>query len=173
MFGVAVAVQQDDGDRVKAVAAQTSERGSGGFFVERSQYLSIGADPLIDLDDLVVEHVGQHDVEREQVRARLVTDAQCIAEPGRCDERSASALALKQRVGRHGRAHADRIDLTRGQRIVRTQAQQCSDPSDGRVVVVARVLRQQLVGHHLAIRASGNDVGEGAASIDPELPAGH
>ena len=37
--------------------------------------------------------------------------------------------------------------------------------------IVLGVLRQQLVTRRRAVRRAGDDVGEGAAAIDPELPA--
>src|SRR4029077_4703057 len=39
------------------------------------------------------------------------------------------------------------------------------------IVVAARVLRQQLVDGQCAVRAAGDQIGERAAAVDPELPA--
>ncbi len=48
-----------------------------------------------------------------------------------------------------------------------------ADARDCRVGVAGRVVREQLVREQTAVRASRDDVGEGAASVDPELPACH
>jgi hypothetical protein len=45
-----------------------------------------------------------------------------------------------------------------------------ADAGDGGVAVAAGVLRQQLVGGQVSRRVARDDVGEGAAAVDPELP---
>ena len=47
------------------------------------------------------------------------------------------------------------------------------DAGDGGVAVAAGVLAQQLVGRQPPVGIARDDVGEGAAAIDPELPARH
>jgi hypothetical protein len=47
------------------------------------------------------------------------------------------------------------------------------DAGDRRIAVLFRAIGQQLVRNERAIRPPGNDVGKGAAAVDPELPALH
>jgi hypothetical protein len=55
------------------------------------------------------------------------------------------ALALQQRVGGDGRAHLHCLDGARRDRCATLQAQQIADALHGRVAILLRVLRQQLV----------------------------
>ena len=57
-------------------------------------------------------------------------------------------------------------------RLAGLQAQQVADAGDGRVAVLLGVFRQQLVRDQRAVGPLGDDVGEGAAAVDPELPLG-
>ena len=49
-------------------------------------------------------------------------------------------------------------------------AEEQPDGFQRRVVVGARVLRQELAGEDAAVGCACNDVGEGAAAVDPEVP---
>ena len=49
--------------------------------------------------------------------------------------------------------------------------QQLADALNRGIAVAAGILRQQLVGKDRAVRPPRHDIGEGAAAIDPEIPA--
>ena len=51
------------------------------------------------------------------------------------------------------------------------KAEQVADALDGGVAIGLRVLRQELVGDQRAVRPPADHVGEGAAAVDPEIPA--
>ena len=54
----------------------------------------------------------------------------------------------------------------------RRHAQQVADAGDRGVAVLLGILREQLVGDERAVGLARDDVGERAAAVDPELPAG-
>ncbi len=171
--GVAVAVHQDDRDGAEAGREGRLEAGPRLVAVERRLDRAVGAHPLLDLDDVAVELLGQHDVAREDVGAVLVADAQRVAQALRDGQHGGRALALEERVGGDGGAHLDGVDLGRGQRLVLAEPEAVADALDRRVRVVLGVLGEQLSYRDLPVRGTRHDVGERAATVDPELPAAH
>ena len=128
------------------------------------------AEPLIDLDHLRIKQLGQNDVPIEQPRPILIGDAQCIAKAARHNQNCRLALALEQRIGRNGRPHFDGLNQIDRHRRVCGNAQQAPNAGDRRVVVLFRVIGQQLVRHQRAVGLTRDDIGERAAAVDPELP---
>lgn len=169
--GVAIAVDQHDRERTHARVEHAAQRRFGTLNVERHDHLAVRADALVDLDDGLVQRIGQHDVEVEQARPVLVRDAQHVAKAARRRERGAFALAFEQRVGRDRRAHLHHVDALGRDRLAGREAEQVADAGHGRVAVLLRVLRQQLVRDERAVGPARDDVGERAAAVDPELPA--
>ncbi len=169
---VTIAVHEHDGQRARALAVHGLERTAGALQVEFAHHLAVRADALVYLHHFVVQRLGQHDIEIEQSRPVLVGNAQRIAEAARGHQRGGLALALQQRVGRHGSAHLDHFHLRRGDRLSGGQAQQVTNARDGGIAVLLRIFRQQLVGREGAVRPARDDVRESASPVDPELPAG-
>ncbi|MDR8763757.1 hypothetical protein FEP90_05478 [Burkholderia multivorans] len=169
--GVAIAVDQHDRERAHAVVEHAAQRRLGAGEIERRHDLAVRADAFVDLDDGLVQRIGQHDVEIEQPRPVLVRDAQHVAKAARRRERRAFALALEQRVGRDGRAHLHHVDAFGRDRFAVGEAEQMADAGHGRVAILLGVLRQQLVRDERAVGPARDDVGERAAAVDPELPA--
>src|SRR3546814_10455870 len=89
-----------------------------------------------------------------------------------CSSDLAVPFALQQGVGRHRGAHLDRLDSARRQRLALLQAEEAADALHGSILVLLGVLRQQLMGDQRAVGLARHDVSEGAAAVDPELPAG-
>src|SRR6267143_632064 len=139
--------------------------------MKRQNNLSPCPDPFLDLKNLRIKHLRQHDVPVEEPRAVLVGDAQRIAEAARDEQHGAFALALEQRVGGDGGAHLYRVDLARWYRLSFIQIKDPADAGEGRIRVASGILGQQLVGGDRAVGPAGNDVGERSAAIYPELPA--
>ncbi len=110
------------------------------------------------------------DVALEQPRPVLVGNAQGIAEAGGHDQQDRLAGALEQSVGGHRGPHLHHGYALRGNRGVGGQAEQTPDSGHGGVTIVLGIVGQQLRGPHALVGADGDDVGEGAAAIDPELP---
>ena len=115
--------------------------------------------------------LGQDDPALEQARPILVGDAQRVAKAACRHEQRRLALALEERVGRDGRSHLHRLDLRRRDRRRRRDAEQAADAGDRGVAVLLGVLGKKLQGRERAVGTLGDDIGEGAAAVDPELPA--
>ncbi len=87
------------------------------------------------------------------------------------DEESALSLAFQEGVGGDGGPHADGVDpralgaLPPAEEFTDTRHRRVGVPRPGRTASSGR--------EQAAVRASRDDVGEGAASVDPELPACH
>jgi hypothetical protein len=84
------------------------------------------------------------------------------------------ALALQQSVGRNRGAHLDVADAFCRDGGVLVDAEQVADALDGGVWIGLGVFRQELALVQRAVGCTANHIGEGAATIDPEIPnAGH
>ena len=171
VVGEPTTMEKDDGDRFDTRRLQGFEPGADLVVVERCQNLAVNADSLIDLDDYLIEHLGQLDIEREQIWTGLIANAQCISETGGGDERCPRTLAFEQCVGCNRRAHAHRIDLIRGQQIVGGDLEKTTDALDRGVVIAIRVFRKELGDVKAAVRSSRDDVGKRATAVNPEIPS--
>jgi hypothetical protein len=140
--------------------------------VQRLDHLAVRAHPLLRLDHAAVQQLGQHDVPVKQARAVLVGNAQCVAKALGGDEQRGLALALQQRIGGHGGAHLHALHLRGRHGFAGLQTQQVANAGHRGIAVLPRVFRQQLVRDQPAIGPAPHDVGEGAAPVNPELPAG-
>ena len=130
--------------------------------------MPLRVDALDGPDDAHVQHLGQRDLEREDLGPLLTADANGILEPGRDHEHRRLATPLEQCVGGDRRAHLDGGDAALAGRC---GSEQPLDARDGRIVVAFGVDRQQLQRRELARRRAGDDVGERTAAVDPEFPA--
>ena len=165
MCSVVPAVHQDDGQRIEPVGLQRSEMSACRCFIERGQNRAVGTDPLVDLDDTCGQLFGQQDMPCEYLGARLVADPQRIAEASRNREGQPLALAFEQRIGGYGRT-----DPQFGDRAHPVTVHQSPHGFARGIVVMAGVLRQQLVGHQPSCGSHGDDIGKGPAAIDCEAP---
>ena len=158
--------------RAKPVVVSLAQCALRRASIERRDHFAVRADALVDFDYALIQQLRQHDVAIEQARAVLICDAQRVAKAARGDERVRFALAFEQRVGRDRRAHLHRFDRARviaspacnpsRWRMPATAASRyCSGFSDSSLCVV-----------RLPSGSARDDVGEGAAAVDPELPAG-
>src|SRR5258705_230054 len=78
-----VGVHADHRGGPEAVLVSAGELLCQGVLVQRGEDLAVGGDPLIRLDDAVVEDLGEQDAAVEDPRPVLVGDAQRVAEaPG-------------------------------------------------------------------------------------------
>lgn len=164
--GVEVAVHADHGEGADPGVVRLLEGLGEGVQVRGAQDRAVGGDPLVDLDDTLVQQLRQFDRAGEDAGAVLVGDAQGVAEAAGDDQEGALALAFQEGVGGDRGAHADGVDL-------RALFEELPHTRDRRVGVPGRVVGQQFVREQAAVRAPRDDIGEGAASVDPELPACH
>ena len=128
-------------------------------------------DAFLRLHHLLVKHFRQHDVALKKARSCLVSDAQRVTKTLCRDKQSAVALALQQGIGGHRRAHLHAVHQVGGDGLISKQAEQAAYAFHGSVGVLLRVVRQQLERVQLTAGRAPHHVGEGAASVDPELPA--
>ncbi len=165
-----VGVHEDDGHRVDAAVAGAAQLGFESAEIERPLHRAVGAHALVGLDDAAVQHLRLDDALGEYVGARLRADLQLVLEPAGDDQQRRIALALEQRVGGDGRSHLHGADAVRWDRCPGGHVEEQPDGLQRRVVVGAGVLRQKLAGEDAAVGCACNDVGEGAAAVDPEVP---
>ncbi len=163
-------MHEDDGDGVDAIGLGLLDRRPDAVDVERRLDRSVGAHPLVDLDDPLVELLGQQDLLGEDLRPRLVGDPQRVAKAARDEQQHPVALALQQRICRHGGAHLDVADRAGGDRRTLGHAEQLADAVDGGVAIGLGIFGKQLAGMQAALRVAADDVREGASAIDPEIP---
>jgi hypothetical protein len=171
VLGVAVAVQQHDGGRAYAGIVSRAQIAARRFQIDGAELLALGRHALVDLDDALVEQLGQDDVADEELGAVLIGDAQRVGEAFGDDQDGALALAFEQRVGRDRGAHLDGVDRRGGKRRVGGEAEQVADTLQGGVAVLLGIFGEQLVGDEAAVGPPRHDISEGAATVDPELPA--
>ena len=171
--GVFPGMHQHDRHGGDAVGPRGGEGGSGGGLVQRLQLLPVHIHPSADLHHPLVQHRGQANGQVEQPGPGLVADAQQVGEAAVDHQQGALAAALQQRVGGHRGAHLHRLHQPRRDRRRRRQPQHGADAGQGCVAVAAGIDRQQLVRGQASLGVAGDDVGEGAAAVDPELPACH
>ena len=138
--------------------------------IHRSQHGTVGHNALVDLDRILVEHFREDDMADEQVGSVLVPDSQCVPEAAGDDQQSPLARAFQERVGSDRGAHLDRTDTRRRELVRRPEIEDLADALQCRIVVAAGVLREDLAGLERAVRRACDDIGEGAAAVDPELP---
>ena len=171
--GITVGVHEDDRDGLEAFFAGLCQFGAQRVRVEPFLDRAIGKDPPGNLHDLAVEFLRLDDFPGEDVRTRLIADAQRIAKAARGDQKRTLALALQKGVGGDRRAHAHVADDACRYRLGSVQAKMVANALNGRVRIGGRVFRQELAGVQRAIGRPGHDVGECAATIDPEIPGAH
>ena len=107
----------------------------------------------------------------EDLRPRLVADAQRVAKAFGDEKQRPLALALEQRIGGDRGAHFDGGDLLARDRRSGLEPEQMADAMHRRISIGFGIFRKQLVGDELAIRLPADHVGEGAAAVNPEFPA--
>src|SRR5262249_53267662 len=136
---------------------------------------AVGAHALGNLERALVEHLGLDDMARENLWPRLVADAQRVAEALGDDKERALAGALQERIGGDRGAHLHRADEAFGDRFIvsepRSTPKRLANALAGGVAIGLRVLGEKLMCDQRAVRPPPDDVGEGAAAIDPELPS--
>ena len=169
---IAPAVHEDDRHARQPRVERRPEALAQMRLVERLDHLAVRPHAFHRFDHPAVEQLGQHDAPIEDARPLLVADAQRIAKPPGRDQQGRLALAFEQRVGRDRGAHLHALDQIGRDRFVGTEPQQVTDAGHRRVAILLGVLAQQLMGDERAIGPPADDIGEGAAAVDPELPAG-
>ena len=171
VLAIVPGMHEDDGDGVDALGLGCLERGLRRRLVERHLDRAVGEHPLRHLGNSGIELFGQDDLFREDVRPGLIGDLQRVAETAGDEQQRLVALALQKRVGRHRRSHPHRADAAGRDGAAGLDPERLADPLQRRVVIDAGVFGQQLPRMQGSVRRLADDVGEGAAAIDEEVPA--
>jgi hypothetical protein len=150
-------------------AARAGESGAQTLLIEGDEDLAVGVDPLVGLDHGCVQALRQHDVARKDVGAVLVANTQRVGEAGGGYQHDRLAGAREESVGRHRGAD---LHLRHG-RPWGHRGLNVARRVQSRVAVrdAAGGHRQHLADVQRAVGRKSHDVGEGAAAVDPELPA--
>ena len=163
-------MHQDDGQGAIALLMGGPEIRFGGAKVQRLDFLTRGIQPAANLHHVRVQWFGAVDAQRKEIGPVLIADAERIGEAAGDGQDRGLALALEQGIGAHGCTHLDGFD--RVPRPVGVGGEQVPDALQSGVTVAPGVFRQELVGDQAAVGTAGHDIGESAAPVDPELPAG-
>src|SRR5262245_56200147 len=158
--GIAVAVKEEDRDRVDALRGDDLARALELGLGERPQHLARARHPLVDLEaERALDE--RHVLAEEEVvclRAVDAPDLVDVAEAAGRDERSPSAVPLEERVDRDRRAVEEEVrSLERPARLPEAGADAAHDTV---------IRRQRLAEEERAVRlVEDGDVGERAADV--------
>ncbi len=161
----AIRMQQANRQAALTGIKQPLEDGFCLCLVQWLQHCAVCIDPFIDLDHPAVQRFRPDDMQRKNVRPRLVANDQCIGHALCGDEYWRFTPMLQQCVGCHRSAHANGIDTR-----IRMIVQRAAHGFGRGVLVLRRVLRQQFAYGKPAVRITCDDVGKRPAPINPELP---
>ena len=166
MRGKPVSVHQDNCDGAIPLIKDPLKLGFARHVIEWAKHFALCRHPLINLDHPAVKRLGQDNLPREKIGPILIADPQGIAEPARDRQHHSFPLAFKQGVGGNRRPHADFA----GRQWAIGDAGQFADRRDRCIVIAFGIFGKQLGRQQGAFGCSRDDIGEGAAAINPELP---
>ncbi len=168
-----VGMHQDDSDGTCAVSVGCFELGFDLVKVRGSFNGAISADALISFQNLIVEQLWFDDFFGEDVRAGLIADFQSVAEAFGDEQKGAVTLAFQQCVGCDCGAHLYCPDLVGWDAGVFGNTHEVANALNGCVFVGLRVFGEDFMGAYFSLRCACNDICEGAAAVDPEVPLAH
>jgi len=164
-------MQQTDGHRFAAFCTRGRQRGLQGMNgggVERHEHAAVVRHALCRFDDASEQWRRPAQFAVKQLWAVLLAYHRQVREAGCHHQCHLGAGVFEQGVGGYGGTKPNFGDRITGKAVALEQA---LDAFAGRILVVFRVHRQQFVHVPLAGRRDGDDIGEGAATVDPEPPA--
>jgi hypothetical protein len=141
MRRISISMHEHDRDRLDAVGQRVLQLRPHRSEVGLPLHGAVGAHALGDLDHAFVQHRRLDDVAGEDLRPRLVADAQRVAKSLGDEEEGAFALAFEQRIGGDGGAHLHRADQPGRDRYAATQPEQVPDALHGGVGIGLRIFR--------------------------------
>ena len=104
----------------------------------------------------------------KDIRPGLVANFKLVAQPLADKQNGGFALTLKQRISRNGCPHSDRGN---GGRLLSAMLiLETFDPLNSGIRILSGIFRQQLIGQDLLIGCKSDNISEGTAPVDPELP---
>ena len=172
MSVIAIAVDKHDCRTANAAVIGALQVCARLFNVQWGIDIAIGGDAFVHFYNLVKQHFGLDDVAVKNFGPGLIADFQTIAEAFGGDQNRGITLALQQRVGGNCGAHFNCAYERGGDSLIIGKVEEMSDACHRCIMIGFRVFRQQLVRLDIAARGEGDDVGEGAATVNPEFPLG-
>ncbi len=160
-------MQERDRDRLDAGGARCDEHREQAGLVECLQHTPVRVHALAHRHDVTIERRRPANLAREDRGSFLVTDAQCVAHPGRRDEQRWRTAAFEQGIGcdRGAETHCA-YDLSRAS----VHGEQRTDAPECGIVGMQWIPRQHLRRVQRAVRAESNDVRERPAAVHRESP---
>ena len=101
----------------------------------------------------------------------LITDAKQICQPAVGEQKHLLTRPFEQGIGGHRGPQPQFLDPFRIDLLPRPETQQLSHRRHSWIPRHIRLHRQHLAHHELTVRLQPHHIGEGAATINPELPA--
>ena len=166
-------MQQHHGAAATTGLAGSPHRGGQGVIKAQGfEFEPIGPQASGHLQHLLVEGDRPDRLQGKEVRTVLIADQQGIGKTSVHQQQGGGAAALKQGIGGDGGAQPQLLDQTRGYGGADLESQQLADGRHGRISRDLGLDRQDFAHKQGAVGWQGNQVGEGAAPIHPETPAG-
>jgi hypothetical protein len=164
---VRVGVDCDDRHGVEPLSQPCGEDLPRHLLVDGLHLLAVRPDPAGELDDPLVERARLADLELEERGPLLGSDREQVSETSIGHQQGARTAPLQQRVGGHRGSQLDRAGRRKPAWRERAGAlEDLPDPLHGRGIG-----GEDLGGVEAPVGRDGDAVGEGAAAVDPELPA--
>ena len=160
------------GDALGAGLAQLI--GQGLIAQQRLQFAAVSRQAPMHLQHPPRQRSRPLDRQGEQIRTVLITDREQIGKAAVDQQQRRPAAVLQHRIGGHGGAEPHLCDQAIRNRLGsrRIQAEQAADRPHHRITGQPRLHRQHLAHLQPPSGVAGHQIGEGAAPIHPEAPAG-
>src|SRR5690606_7980416 len=109
MLRISPGMHQHNGYGTKTGVVNSLKLLPGLLFIERRQNITLGADPLFNFRDALIELLWQTDIQGENIRTVLITNTQAVLEATGYDQGGRLAMTLEQGIGPDCRAHFYRL----------------------------------------------------------------
>jgi len=173
MAGITVAVQQRNGTTAVAISHRL-----------KHLLLQLGVDlqglQLTAIGRQTTSHLNHPQLQRHRTLHRLgkqigpmqITDGEQIGESPVDQQQHRRTAVLEQGIGGHGGAEPQLLDQARWQGLIQRHPHQLGNRPDRWISLKAWLLRQHLAHQALSPRSKRHHIGERAAAVDPDSPAG-
>ena len=147
--------------------------GQGLIQLQRFAFGTIRRQAALHLQHLLLQRLGSLDRQGEQLRPVLIADPQQIGEAPVQQQQRGRTAALEKGIGGHRGAQPHLLHQASGDRGgIPSEAEHLPQGVHRRIPRAIRLLREHLRHLHGSGRGAGHHIGEGAAAINPEAPAG-
>ena len=141
--------------------------------IQGFQLRAIHRHAATDFNGAFMQQFRQAHIKIEQAGPRLIADTQQISKATIDQQQHTFTLAFQKRIGGDRGAHFHRLNQPGRNRRAGGKTQALANAGNGGVLVAFRVFRQQFQCGKPPGRIARDDIGKGAAAINPELPSRH